>query len=87
MAFKMNKPKIKIKHHNKGYNALRQGGEVTGDLARRAAAVQQQTGDGYGYKVGHTGTRARATVFTGTPDAMRDNASNNTLVRAIRAAR
>jgi len=58
-------------------------GEVEGYVRRKAQDIATAAGSGYiaGSEVGPN--RARAYVFTRNRRAMKDNASNNTLLRVL----
>lgn len=58
--------------------------EVKKLLEETAAAIAVRAGEGYSYKVKSGYKRAHATVFPETPEAIRDNAENNTLLRALK---
>lgn len=53
-------------------------------LEGEAKTIRDRCGDGYASD-GHKGAnRAKATVWTDTPEAMRDNMRNNTLLKGMR---
>lgn len=56
---------------------------VKAEMLRRAQAVANAAGPGYEASAIIGRTRARASVITATPAAIRGNARNQTLLRAI----
>lgn len=59
-------------------------GEMTDGIA---AAANQSTGGGYTAVVEDGGDRVRGAVYTESYEAIRDNARNNTLIKALNAGR
>jgi len=53
-------------------------------LSERAYEIAQRAGNGYETDVFVGKTRANASVFASTEDAMKDNMDNNTLLKAVR---
>jgi hypothetical protein len=70
-----------------GVKALLRSPEVVADLKRRAEAIAAVAGEGNEVEVAVGPTRARAAVVTKTFDAMRDEATDRSLTRAIDAGR
>lgn len=69
---------------------LLKGNEITADLDARAARIAAAAGDGW--EVDHVGyspkgDRAAVVVKAVTSEAIRDNAKNHTLMRAIDSGR
>lgn len=60
---------------------------VRRDIERRCEAVAAAAGEGYEPSVVDGRNRVRGSVITDTFEAMRDNAINQTLMRALDAAR
>lgn len=56
---------------------------VLEEITRTAEAIQARAGEGYAASSKHGRKRALAMVYTDTPDAMRDNNRNNTLLKAM----
>ena len=84
--------RVRLEFHYQGFNEVRQSPEVQADLFRRADAIGAAAnagldGDGYEVRKSVNKTRARASIITVTADAMRDQATNHTIERAIDAGR
>lgn len=82
--------KVKLKMKRGAMYDLRRAPGVRGDLARRGHAVLEAAGGieaGYGISASqgkkHPQGRWRVGIFTKTFDAIRDNAKNHTLLRAL----
>lgn len=77
--------KPQIKWNLKGFRVLRTDPKVRADLEARAERIADAAGEGYVTDSGITRGRgrARASVRTGTPESMEDNAKNNTLIRSL----
>lgn len=60
---------------------------IVADLRNRARAIAARAGPGHEYDAGTGRNRARANVWTATPEAMRAEATQRTLTRAIDAGR
>lgn len=77
---------MRIKWNMAAFRALRTAPGVTADLSRRAERVAAACGDGFVARTTPgTRGRSRAAVITASPDAIRRNARDNTLVRNLRA--
>ena len=79
--------RIRIKLNSGGVRTVLNSAGVRGDLARRARAIAAAAGDGHEVHVGSTGKRARAEVVTVSFDAMRREARDRNLTRAIGSGR
>ncbi|HLS46088.1 MAG TPA: hypothetical protein VK045_11695 [Ornithinicoccus sp.] len=79
--------KVRIEMNPAGFQAILKSAEVQADLGRRAEAIANAAGDGMDVDVRVGRTRARASVRTGSPEAMRAEARDKTLTRAIDAGR
>lgn len=66
-----------------GVGELLRSKEMESVLSEYAGQVANRAGTGYGYKLGQTGQRAKATVYTGSYAAMKDNSENNSLLKAL----
>lgn len=72
------------------WQKLRTQPALLAELNARAEAIARAAGPGYETRpAAATGgrVRGRAAVITGTPAAVRDNAKNHTLMRALGAGR
>lgn len=83
------KVRIEMHPHAVGQVLRGEGGDnrLLEELERRANAMANAAGDGMDVDVRVGRTRARASVRTGTPEAMRAEARDKTLTRAIDAGR
>ena len=79
--------RIRVEINRKGVEALLKSAEVQADLERRAKAIADAAGPGMDVDVRVGKTRARASVRTGTPEAIEAEATDKTLTRAIDAGR
>lgn len=76
--------KVRVKMNNAGVQALLKSAGVNDLLMSHAEPIAARAGSGYEATLGTAGkTRNRAWVRTETFDAMRDNARNATLARAL----
>lgn len=79
---------VRVKLHMRGFRQLRNSPGVVADLAKRAAAIAAQAGDGFATRPAETGgDRARVAVVTETAEAMIDEAKHRTLTTSIDAGR
>jgi hypothetical protein len=60
---------------------------IADDLLRRGRLIAESAGDGFEAEGGPGANRYRVTVFTATPEAMRREATDRVLVRALDAGR
>lgn len=74
---------VKIRWNIGAFEALRRSPAVKARLAQEVAAVRGRLGDGYASGVEEGATRSRGYVMTETVEAMRDNAENHSLARAL----
>ena len=65
--------------------AILKSDEVQAELLRRAKAIARAAGAGMEAESRPRTTRARAVVYTDTPEAMRAEATNRTLTKALSA--
>jgi hypothetical protein len=77
----------KIKLNNKGIRDLLRSKEMVADLNQRAGRIAQAAGDGHSYEATAGRTRALASVWTTSAEAMRAEATERNLTRAIDAGR
>lgn len=78
---------VRVVLNRRGVKELLRSPEVLADLTRRADAVASAAGPGHVVDAEVSPNRARAAVITGDLDAMRAEATNRTLTRAIDAGR
>lgn len=79
--------KVEIKLNSAGMEELLRSPAVMADLRARANRIARSAGFGYRVYVEQGRSRARASVVAGSRRARRDNARNNTLLRALGAGR
>lgn len=77
----------RIKWSHAGFRKLLRSREVMSDLIERGERVKARSGPGFETSAVTGRNRARVSVATGTPEAMVDNARNNTLIRSLDAGR
>lgn len=76
---------IRIELDKKGIARFLKSDEVQEDMLKRAQAIADRSGPGYVADSGVGHDRAYGVVRTDTIEAMRDNATNHTLLRALHA--
>lgn len=76
--------KVKVVLNSAGVRELLRSDEMESMLAKKASDIRDRCGDGYESDSYKGKNRAKATVWTATPDAMRDNSKNNTLLKGMR---
>lgn len=79
--------KVRIKLTRNGPRQLRKSAGVQADLQRRAQRIAARAGAGMETSSMVGANRARASVITATYEAMRNQATNRALTRAIDAGR
>lgn len=74
---------LKIELDSAGIQALLKSQEIMETLQEQADSIRAQLGDQYqtSQRVGKT--RANVSVYTEDPDALRDNAQNNTMLKSM----
>lgn len=75
--------KVRIELNHAGIRALLKSPEMEAMLGERAAQISDGCGDGYAHDTYQAPGRVIASVYTETPDAMRDNLRNNTILKAM----
>ena len=76
--------KVKIQLLPGGAKALMTSPEIVAELEKHADAALRQLPDGYEKSVYPNGkSRANVSVYTETASAVKDNAKNNSLLKAI----
>lgn len=76
--------KMKVVLNSAGVRAMLQSPEMQALLSERAFEIAQRAGAGYETDVFVGKTRANASVFATTEEALKDNMANNTLLKAVR---
>jgi len=77
----------RIELNSQGVRDLLRSQEVKADLEHRAAAIAARAGEGMEHDSRVGRARAHASVWTETPEAMRAEAQDRALTRAIDAGR
>lgn len=85
MNLKFNVKRVKL--HNKGFDQLRKDPTMVADINARAKAIAKAAGPGYEVSPRSGKKRHRASVITESYEAAKDNAENNTLLKALDAGR
>ncbi|TAP26860.1 hypothetical protein [Arthrobacter sp. S41] len=75
--------KTKVKLHIAAFNDLRNRSEVVDLVGSEAAKVAELAGPGFGLGVHQMGSRVIANVYTATADAMRLEAKEGVLSKAL----
>lgn len=78
---------VRIVMNHAGVRELLRSAEVQADLKRRAEAIAAAAGPGMEVRTSVGPNRARAVVITGDGDAIRAEATDKALTRAIDAGR
>lgn len=77
--------KMRVEWNRKAFREIRMLKSVQDELNRRGERVAQAAGPGFESDPGDRArTRARTTVYPATPEAARENAKNNVLLKALR---
>ena len=76
--------KVVFKLDKAGVRELLQSAEMEAICRGHAEDIRGRCGDGYEVSTYTGKTRVNASVIAATPDARRDNAKNNTLLKARR---
>lgn len=74
---------FKLKLNNAGFRALRTSPEVVDFNRKQAESLAARCGPGYEVAESPSKNRSRFVVFPATPEAIADNARNNTLIRQL----
>lgn len=75
---------IEVKLNTAGVRQLLKSEEMKNICAEQASNILQRVGDGYELDTYTGQTRVNAMIRAATPQAMRDNLQNNTLLKAVR---
>ncbi|MCQ2509397.1 MAG: hypothetical protein MJ116_02895 [Lachnospiraceae bacterium] len=74
---------LRIELNSEGVRALLKSGEMMAQCKELASGIQQRCGSGYAMDT-HTGkNRVNAMVYADDASARRDNAKNNTILKAL----
>ena len=76
--------KVKVVLNRSGVRALLKSEEMKTACAEKAQAIRARCGTGYATYTYNGKTRVNAMVWTDTAEAKRDNAENNTLMKALK---
>lgn len=74
--------KVKVELNRKGVIELFQSSEVQGWLESLGSQVADNAGNGYACRVHNASFTAICNVYPDTPEALRDNYKNNSLLKA-----
>ena len=77
--------KVEIELNSAGIQALLKSQEMVDTLQTVADSVQTRLGDKFQTSQHIGKTRANVSVYTEDPDALQDNATNNTMLKAMGA--
>ncbi len=75
--------KVRIELNSAGIRELLRSDEMQELLGEQAAEIAGRCGAGYSSDTYLTGGRAVASAFAESPEAIRDNLDNNTLLRSL----
>lgn len=78
---------VRVVLNRRAVRDLLRSSEVVADLRARAGRIADAAGEGMEARTQLSKTRARAAVFTATPQARAAEAKNRTLTRALDAGR
>lgn len=77
----MSSTKVVLNHH--GFRALLKSPELAAGLEDLASGIAANAGEGYAADTYQASTRVVASAYTATPEAIRHEAKNNTLLKAM----
>lgn len=75
---------LQIELNSDGVRELLQGPAMMAECLAQAQAIAGRAGGGYTVSTYTGATRVNASVMAETPEAIRDNLKNNTLLKAVR---
>lgn len=75
---------MKVKLNRQGVQALLKSKEMQAICMEHASKIKNSAGVGYEVQTRHYPERCGAVVNAVTPEARRDNAKNNTLLKAVK---
>ncbi len=76
--------KVKVELNRQGVRALLRSEEMRAVCAEQARAIRDRCGDGYAADTYTGKNRVNAMVWADTAKAKRDNAENNTILKALK---
>lgn len=76
--------KVEVRLNTGEVRKLLKSQEIKGMLQELSSGIASRCGDGYKSDVKDMGTRSIASAYTDTPEAMRDNLKNNTLLKGLK---
>ena len=74
---------MEIELNSPGIREMLRSEEMQAVLGEKASEIAGRCGAGYESDIYMTPGRAVASVFTATPEAVKDNAKNNTILRNL----
>lgn len=74
---------VEIELNSAGVREMLRSDEMEAVLEAKASEIAARCGNGYAHDTYMTPGRVVASVFAETPEAMRDNAKNNTILRNL----
>ena len=75
--------KVKIELNSSGIREMLRSEEMQAVLEEQASKIAGRCGAGYAHDTYLTGGRAVASAFAESPEAIRDNLDNNTILRSL----
>ena len=76
--------KVRIELNREGVRQLLRSEDLGEKLERLAEEISGRCGEGYEHDRKLMPTRVIASVYTGTPEAKKDNLQNNTILRSLK---
>lgn len=76
--------RFRIELNSDGVKELLKSPEMASICQQHAQAIANRAGGGYAVTVYTGASRVNASVITETPEAIRENMKNNTLLKAVR---
>lgn len=76
--------KFKFKLNSTGVKQLLKSNEMQAVITAKASEIRTRCGDGYEQDLRVGKNRVNSMVWASTPKALKDNAENNTILKAVR---
>lgn len=76
--------KLKVALNRAGVRELLRSDEMLAICTEHAGKIQARLGDGYAVSPHRGKNRVNASIFAETPQARRENAENNTILKALK---